>query len=971
MHDEPNLICVGASDQTDAPATFSNYGATSVDIFAPGTAVVSAIAAGRPSQLDLSFSTGAAHEVMQGTSMAAPHVAGARRAVAAAQPTWDGAALRAALLDGADRRPGLAGRALTGARLSAAGALRIATGREPGAADAALGPPIEARPGGAPGRGRRARGAVRPARARAPARLPRGRRVPFARGQLSFRLAAPATVRQLERRGRRGWRRTGRRWRGAGAGVTRWTVGARLLGMPLRPGRWRVSIAAPAPRRALATARGRRALAGPLREGGHHDRQASPRSSAPCTPCASRCARRAPLAGEGVRAELEGQIGDYLLPRLRQMDAPLLMVVGGSTGAGKSTLVNSLVGEDVSAAGVLRPTTRAPVLACHPDDVRWFADDRILPGLARTTGGAAGPGGLALVPTERLPPRASRCSTRRTSTPWSRRTARWPGSCSRPPTPGCSSPRRRATPTPCRGTCSPRRASAAPRCRSCSTACRPRRRTRSPRTCRRCSRSAASAPRRCSSCRRRRSRRGCSRRPRSPRSAGWLDQLAADAQARAGLVRRTLTGALESVPARGATVRAALAEQEAAAAALRGAVDRAYATALDEVDETVRSGALLRGEVLARWHDVVGTGDIMRALETRIGRLRDRLRSLVTGAPAAEEELRTAVQVGVDAVVLAAADRAAEQAAGAWRSEAPGRPLLDGAGRLDAAAPDLAARTGEEVRAWQGEVLDLVRAEGAGKRATARLASLGVNGAGLTVMIAVFASTGGLTGAEVVVAGGTSALGQKVLEAIFGDQAVRTLAARAARAADDRGSARCSTRRRAASTGCSSRWRRGRRLRALDDALAAVERALERRGLDDRLAALAEAAELARGRLDPAASRPPDAVVARAGERLGLGVEATVVALAGPTGAGKSSLFNALGGRGLVTAGHRRPTTSATTAAVWGDVGDPLLDWLGVAAAPPAAPAARRAGAARPARLRLRARRPTATRSSASSRSPT
>ena len=65
------------------------------------------------------------------------------------------------------------------------------------------------------------------------------------------------------------------------------------------------------------------------------------------------------------------------------------------------------------------------------------------------------------------------------------------------------------------------------------------------------------------------------------------------------------------------------------------------------------------------------------------------------------------------------------------------------------------------------------------KRATARLASLGVNGAGLTVMLAVFAHTGGLTGAEVVVAGGTSALSQKVLEAIFGDQAVRTLAAQA------------------------------------------------------------------------------------------------------------------------------------------------------------------------------------------------
>ena len=89
--------------------------------------------------------------------------------------------------------------------------------------------------------------------------------------------------------------------------------------------------------------------------------------------------------------------------------------------------------------------------------------------------------------------------------------------------------------------------------------------------------------------------------------------------------------------------------------------------------------------------------------------------------------------------------------------------------------------TEEEVRAWQGYVMELVRREGASKRATARLASLGVNAAGLTVMLAVFAHTGGLTGAEVVVAGGTSALGQKVLEALFGDQAVRELAAQARR----------------------------------------------------------------------------------------------------------------------------------------------------------------------------------------------
>lgn len=83
------------------------------------------------------------------------------------------------------------------------------------------------------------------------------------------------------------------------------------------------------------------------------------------------------------RDELLAQLDDYLMPRLRAPKAPLLAVVGGSTGAGKSTLVNSLVGRRVSEAGVLRPTTRTPVLVCHPEDEHWFADRRVLPRLSR------------------------------------------------------------------------------------------------------------------------------------------------------------------------------------------------------------------------------------------------------------------------------------------------------------------------------------------------------------------------------------------------------------------------------------------------------------------------------------------------------------------------------------------------------------------------------------------------------------
>ena len=100
------------------------------------------------------------------------------------------------------------------------------------------------------------------------------------------------------------------------------------------------------------------------------------------------------------RTRLLDQLDDYVVPRLTSLDAPLLAVVGGSTGAGKSTLVNSVVGREVTLPGVLRPTTRSPVLIHHPSDAAWFSGSRILPGLARITGrhsSSDGPGAVRLV----------------------------------------------------------------------------------------------------------------------------------------------------------------------------------------------------------------------------------------------------------------------------------------------------------------------------------------------------------------------------------------------------------------------------------------------------------------------------------------------------------------------------------------------------------------------------------------------
>ncbi|WP_407342074.1 GTPase [Pengzhenrongella phosphoraccumulans] len=109
-----------------------------------------------------------------------------------------------------------------------------------------------------------------------------------------------------------------------------------------------------------------------------------------------------PLEIQGVaearasRVRLMGQLSDHLLPRLVELSAPAVVVLAGSTGAGKSTLMNSLLGAELSEAGVLRPTTRQPVIAHHPEDGELLAGHPVLEAV-KVVSNALVPRGIALL----------------------------------------------------------------------------------------------------------------------------------------------------------------------------------------------------------------------------------------------------------------------------------------------------------------------------------------------------------------------------------------------------------------------------------------------------------------------------------------------------------------------------------------------------------------------------------------------
>jgi len=477
------------------------------------------------------------------------------------------------------------------------------------------------------------------------------------------------------------------------------------------------------------------------------------------------------------RVELIDQIDDYLLPRLRRLDAPLLAVLGGSTGAGKSTITNSLVGADVTLSGILRPTTRAPVLVCHEGDLEWFVDpDGVLSGLPRwTSERQVGTVGLRLVTSAHMDPGlaildapdidsvelanhdlaaqllgaadlwlfVTTAARYADAVPWEYLTLAQERSAALAVLINRIPPGSEDEVADHFGEMLRERGLGE------TTVFRVREGQLVD------------------------GRIGAELDP----VRQWLHGLAADSSERQQLVRGTLDGALASIPERVERVSLALDQQAERIESLREVATRRYAQALVDIDIELDRGTLLRGEVLDQWREFVGTGALMSKLESGVSRVRDSIRSIFRPGPTPDQQAAGQLESNLVIVTRDAVDRAAIDVVEQWEGRPAGSQALANAPRgIERASKELTERIEHELKAWEEYVLDLIRDQSGDKVALARTLSTGINGVGVALMVAVFSQTGGITGGEAVVATGTAAVSQAVLTAVFGEQAVRDLA---------------------------------------------------------------------------------------------------------------------------------------------------------------------------------------------------
>ncbi len=527
-------------------------------------------------------------------------------------------------------------------------------------------------------------------------------------------------------------------------------------------------------------------------------------------------------AARAERLKLLSQIDDYLLPRLRQSGAPILVALVGSTGAGKSTLLNSLVGRQVSATGIRRPTTNSPVLACHPNDMRWFAENVFLPTLPRVRQqGLAMPGRdglLVLAAAEGMPEGVAVLDTpdidsvvkahRDFANQFLDASDLWLF---------VTTARRYADKAVWemlkdarnRGAALAIALSRVPTSAAAELAAhfdamldanglRDVRRFIIPETIV----TEAQLPAEVA----------------TPIKEYLADTARRDDR-RVAVLTQTMSGVLDTFRERVPALADHASAQLRISRDLQTAAAAAYSAALAEFDEATKNGSLLHGEVMARWQDFAGTGDLLKALQVRRGR-GQAAKGKKQRLPARAAALRAALDASLESLIAAMADRAAEHAVAAWQENTAGAALLGRTpaarssetgtaeetdfvasaladlGILDASAAaehpgpaalgrssaGLAVRAERAVSTWQDHVLHLVRAENVTKRSIARVVSFDESSLALVLAIGVL----GYGAAEVSATDDGGEPPQRLLTSLFGAGLLRDIGVRVRQDLHDR-----------------------------------------------------------------------------------------------------------------------------------------------------------------------------------------
>jgi energy-coupling factor transporter ATP-binding protein EcfA2 len=505
---------------------------------------------------------------------------------------------------------------------------------------------------------------------------------------------------------------------------------------------------------------------------------------------ARRIATRPRTEAASTRAtRLSDHLAGHVRVRAASLDAPLLVVLVGPTGAGKSTVFNTIAGRGASETGVLRPTTRVAVVLVHPGDRAGLAEGpfaRISPSLIRFVDDATIEPGLVLVDapdidsiehanrelTDRLMEAADLALFVTTATryadrvPWAvldrvrERGLPLQVIVNRmPPDPGdrdevLADVRRLLTEAgldqaqagvqdqPARGIVAVAEGALDPAGDRLATG--------------------AIAP-----------------------VLSEIARLRADRDARLALASRALTGSLTGLGESIDQIADDAEHESIDVEALRRIADRAYATALEGLRHEVARGTFLREEALRQWQTFVGADQMTRLFSEGIGRVRGAIGAILRPAKAPVAEVRAATTEDLTAVARLQAAEAARRTATSW-SETPvaGRQLGQQP-ELWVPSPDFDTRLEDRLERWIEGITEEIQASGRPKRMLARGAAVGVNAMGTGVMLATFIHTGGLTGAELGVAAATAFLNQKVLAALFGEAAMSELVTHAKQRLDE------------------------------------------------------------------------------------------------------------------------------------------------------------------------------------------